>query len=215
MGKGSRISSAEAIGAFIRRGTCSEALFAVLNRAWGHPLPHEEQASAPLAGGIVQHGRQCGMIWGATLAAGAEAHRRFGAGPQAEVMATLAAARVASSFRAQNGATDCQDITGLNIKSTPLQMTVYFLLKGGTISCFRVSGRYAPLALAEIEAAFADARIKPPAAPVSCAAALARRLGASEPHAIMAAGLAGGIGLSGGGCGALGAAIWLGGVNTL
>jgi hypothetical protein len=38
-------------------------------------------------------------------------------------------------------------------------------------------------------------------------------MGASEKHATMAAGLAGGIGLSGGGCGALGAAIWILGMN--
>jgi hypothetical protein len=41
---------------------------------------------------------------------------------------------------------------------------------------------------------------------------LAQRVGASELHTVMAAGLAGGIGLSGGACGALGAAIWLSGV---
>jgi len=41
------------------------------------------------------------------------------------------------------------------------------------------------------------------------AAMLARRMGASDRHAVMAAGLAGGIGLSGGACGALGAAIWI------
>ena len=38
---------------------------------------------------------------------------------------------------------------------------------------------------------------------------LARNMGASDMHTIMAAGFAGGIGLSGGACGALGAAIWL------
>jgi len=44
---------------------------------------------------------------------------------------------------------------------------------------------------------------------------LARKMGASGMHKVMAAGLAGGIGLSGGGCGALGAAIWLLGVDSL
>ena len=34
-------------------------------------------------------------------------------------------------------------------------------------------------------------------------------MGASDLHTVMAAGLAGGIGLSGGACGALGAAIWI------
>jgi hypothetical protein len=40
-------------------------------------------------------------------------------------------------------------------------------------------------------------------------------MGASDLHTVMASGLAGGIGLSGGGCGALGATIWLLGVNSL
>jgi len=44
---------------------------------------------------------------------------------------------------------------------------------------------------------------------VSCAALVARRLGASDLHAVMAAGFAGGIGLCGGACGALGAVVWL------
>jgi hypothetical protein len=42
---------------------------------------------------------------------------------------------------------------------------------------------------------------------------LAQKMGASDMHAVMAAGLAGGIGLSGGACGALGAAIWVIGMN--
>ena len=40
-------------------------------------------------------------------------------------------------------------------------------------------------------------------------------MGASDAHAVMAAGLAGGIGLSGLACGALAAALWLQGVNSL
>ena len=40
-------------------------------------------------------------------------------------------------------------------------------------------------------------------------------MGASELQVVMAAGLAGGIGLSGGACGALGAAIWLVGLKSL
>ncbi len=38
---------------------------------------------------------------------------------------------------------------------------------------------------------------------------LAQKMGVSDVHLVMAAGLAGGIGLSGGACGALGAAIWI------
>jgi hypothetical protein len=42
---------------------------------------------------------------------------------------------------------------------------------------------------------------------------LAQKMGESDMHTVMAAGLAGGIGLSGGACGALGAAIWIIGMN--
>lgn len=42
---------------------------------------------------------------------------------------------------------------------------------------------------------------------------LAEKAGQSDMHQVMAAGLAGGIGLSGGGCGALGTAIWIHAMN--
>lgn len=68
---------------------------------------------------------------------------------------------------------------------------------------------FARAARDEIDAALADGQPEAPAPPASCAALLAQKMGASDMHTVMAAGLAGGIGLSGGACGALGAAIWL------
>jgi hypothetical protein len=72
-----------------------------------------------------------------------------------------------------------------------------------------MTASYARVARSEMDAVFCDGRVEAPAPPVSCAALLAQKMGASDLHAVMAAGLAGGIGLSGGACGALGAAIWL------
>lgn len=211
----SRISSMGTMGAFLAKGTCSQTAASVLNSASGHPLPAEERAADPLAGGIAQHGYQCGLIWGAVLAAGAEAFRRFGDGPEAETKAILAAQRIVESYRAQNKTIDCGEITGLNEESTPMQMTSYFLLKGGMVGCLRMAARYVPVARSEIGAALSAEPAETPCAPVSCAAVLARRLGASGMHAVMAAGFAGGIGLSGGGCGALGAAIWIAQMNAI
>jgi hypothetical protein len=147
------------------------------------------------------------MVWGSALAAGAEAHRRLGAGSRAEAAAIAGARRVVESFRARNGAVDCFDLTGTDFGSKA-QIWRY-LLSGKPIACFRMAARYAPVAFAEIRAALGDGPAEAPQAPVSCAALLARRLGASELHAVTAAGLAGGIGLCGGACGALGAAVWL------
>ena len=203
---------AHTIGTFLNGRACSDTLYHVLGEAFDQPMrprPAEERACVPLAGGIVQHGYQCGIVWGSALAAGAEAYRRLGAGSRAEVAAVLAAQRVVESFRGRHGSIDCVDITGIDKSSSTWRMISYFLIKGGSIGCFRMAGRSAPLAFREIEAAFAEQPAELPAAPVSCAALLACRLGASELHQTMAAGLAGGIGLSGGGCGALGAAIWL------
>jgi Putative redox-active protein (C_GCAxxG_C_C) len=87
-------------------------------------------------------------------------------------------------------------------------------LKGGPIGCFRLAANYAPLAFDEIDAALSDKPIETLNPPISCAAMLARQMGASDLHTVMAAGLAGGIGLSGGACGALGAAIWLISLNN-
>jgi hypothetical protein len=169
----------------------------------------EEQTVFSLAGGIMQHGYQCGMIWGATLAAGAQAYRQFGPGPQAEVGAIRAAQRLVESFQKQNKEINCLEITDIDNSSSGLQMFTYFFIKGGTIQCGRMAINYAPVAFYTINAALAAAQIDPPVPPVSCAALVAQKMGVSDKHQAMAAGLAGGIGLCGGGCGALGAAIWI------
>ena len=203
------ISTMGTVGAFLNRRACSDTLFHVLSDAFDHPLLPEERAAMPLAGGIMQHGYQCGMIWGAALAAGAEAYRRFGPGPQAEAKAIIAARRIVESFRTLNQHTNCLEITDIDKSSSTMQMITYFLIKGGTIHCFRMAARYAPVAYNEINAALSEESAEVPSPPVSCAAVLAQKLGESDLHSVMAAGLAGGIGLSGGACGALGAAIWI------
>lgn len=182
-----------------------------MNRAFGCPSKAEERAAGPLAGGIVRNGYQCGMVWGSALAAGAEAYRRFGAGHLAERASLIAAQRIVDSFRAQNGAVDCFDLTNTDFGSTA-QIWRY-LLSGKPIGCFRMAARYAPVAFVEIRAALGGEQADAPTVPVSCAAVVARRLGASDSQAVTVAGFAGGIGLSGGACGALGAAVWLDALN--
>jgi len=206
------ISSIKTVGTFIKTGTCSEALCNVLDRAFGHPLKIEEHASMPLAGGIMQHGYQCGLIWGATLAAGAQAYRLFGPGPQAETGAVIAAQRLVESFCARNSSINCLELTDTQWQK-PKQMLKYFI-KGGTIRCFSMATKFAPAAFGVINTAFFEKHIPAPSPPVSCSAMLARKMGVSEMHQVMAAGFAGGIGMSGGACGALGAAIWIIGMNS-
>jgi hypothetical protein len=190
----------------------------VVDASYGYPLKVEEAASAPLAGGILGHGYQCGMLWGASLAAGAEAHRRCGPGPQAEAAAIMASQKLLGTFqtRTQNEI-NCFEVTEFNFKeNVQLLPILRFFVKGGKVgtgACFRLAAGYAPDAFSTMDEALAEELPQAPDAPVSCAAVLARAMGASEQHAVMCSGFAGGIGLSGGGCGALGAAIWLTAMN--
>jgi len=187
----------------------------VLNSAFNRSLKTEEKAAMPLAGGLVQHGFQCGMIWGASLAAGAQAYRLLGVGPRAEATAIIVAQRLVESFRILNRDINCFEITGLDKSSSTIQMINYFIIKGGILNCFRKAVRYAQIAFGEINTSLSKVHLEVPPPPVSCTAILAKKMGLSDLQTVMSAGLAGGIGLSGGACGALGAATWIIGMNSL
>ena len=71
----------------------------VLDHAMDNSLSREEHASRHLAGGIANHGYQCGMPWGAALFTGAQIYRMYGSGPQAEAASILAAQKIEALFR--------------------------------------------------------------------------------------------------------------------
>ncbi len=208
------ISTFETVGPFLKKG-CAPALFHVISRAFDHPMTDEERATAPLMGGIMQHGYQCGQLWGATLAAGAQIYRELGTGPAAEAKAIVTAQKLVESFRARNKEIDCGELTGLDETSSNMQLFTHFLLKGGTARCCAMGAKYAPVAFGDINTTLADDSGEALPSPISCTAELAKKAGASDMHVAMVAGFAGGIGFSGGACGALGAAIWLSGLNRL
>jgi hypothetical protein len=191
----------------------------VVDSSFDHPLNLEEGAAAPLAGGILGNGYQCGMLWGAVLAGGAQVYQLFGSGAQAETRAILTAQRMVEVFRKRNKNINCSEITDMHWKGNSgrdlAAQALKFILKGGPIACFSMSASYARLAYNEAYTTFSDEPLEAIPPPVSCAALVAQQMGASELHAVMAAGFAGGIGLSGGGCGALGAAIWIIGMDYM
>jgi hypothetical protein len=187
----------------------------VVDDSFGNPLKLEEKATMILAGGIATQGYQCGMLWGAALAAGAQAYQLYGSGRQAEAAAINGAQRAVESFRAlSNNEINCLEITEINFQGNNQALPILkFFVKGGPIGCFRMAARYAPVAYSEIDFALSENHFVAPSPRVSCTAMLAQKMGLSEMHVVMAAGLAGGIGFSGGACGALGAAIWIKGMN--
>jgi hypothetical protein len=186
----------------------------VVDAAFDHPMKPEEKAAAPLAGGIVNNGYQCGMLWGAALAAGAQAYALFGPGPKAETAAVLATQKLVDTFRHRNKEEiNCFEITSMNMQGkTELKPVLKFFIRGGPIFCLSMAAAYARETFRDINL-ISDLPIEAPAPPVSCASLLAQKMGLSEMHTVMAAGFAGGIGLSGGACGALGAAIWIAGMQ--
>jgi hypothetical protein len=177
-----------------------------MNREYGSPRPTHENAVDPLAGGIAQQGYQCGMLWGAAMGAGAESYRRFRNPGTAIGMAILATQKIQESFIEHAKSPDCIDIsnTDWNKKFSILK----FLITGKMVTCFKLAGRWAPAALQAAEEGLSQDQSQLPEDSVSCASEVVRQLGGSEEEAVMVAGFAGGLGLSGNACGALSAAIW-------
>jgi hypothetical protein len=200
----------DAIRVFIKKGTCSQTLCFILNREFGHPKENEERATDPLAGGLMQKGQQCGMLWGATLAAGAESFRRNSNREKAIGAAMTAAKHLVESLEKRAKSVNCNDITGCDFTKKSGLWKAFFL--GRFIRCFKLAGRWAPEAIQAATTGLALAPTALPEHPLSCAAEVVRMMGGSDEEMVMVAGFAGGIGLSGNACGALGAAIWM---NTL
>ncbi len=193
---------------FFKKGTCSRTLFFILNREFGFPLEAEERAVDPLAGGIIQQGYQCGMLWGSALALGAEARRRFPADSgRAADLAIRATRLVRASFVERNKSPDCFDIAACDW-SKKLDLARY-MISGKFWSCFKLAENWVPEA---ITAARQGLELETTAGPVpaqNCASKLVGLLGGSDHEMALVAGFAGGIGLGGDACGALAAAIWL------
>ncbi len=192
---------------FWKKGTCSQALCFLLDREFGYVKENEERASDPLAGGIWRRGHQCGMLWGSVLAAGAEAFRRHPDRDRAIGAAMTASRRLVESFTNRTGSADCREITGCDWTSA--WSIAKHMLTGRVFRCFTLAEKWAPEAILAAGEGLAGDMTGQPGRPLSCASEVAGKMGASDEEMALVAGFAGGIGLSGNACGALGAAIWM------
>jgi len=192
---------------FLKKGTCSQTLCFLLDREFGQLKPNEERAADPLAGGLLQGGHQCGMLWGAALAVGAESFRRHTDRDQAIGAAMAATRHLVESFERRAKSVNCRDITGCDF--TNRSGLLKALLLGRFIRCFRLEATWAPEAIQAAREGLDRAHADASPSPRSCASEVAKKMGASDEEMVMVAGFAGGIGLSGHGCGALGAAVWM------
>ena len=199
---------------FWKCGACSRAMFHLLNHKFDNAEPEEEKAADLLAGGIAMKGYQCGMLWGGALAIGAESFRRYNDKNEATAAAINASKHLIESFHNRAGTVNCRDITKVDWKKK--SHFVIFLLKtiaqGFVFSpCFKFIGKWTPEAIQAANKGLSEIKEQNKSSNqpcISCASEVLNKMGASDEACIAVAGLAGGIGLSGNGCGALSAIIW-------
>lgn len=201
-----KVREQDAKKVFRKLGTCSRTFFYLLNREFGYNNEVSERAADPLAGGILEEGYQCGMLWGASLAVGAEAHRTCAHLSQAIAVSVEATRNLMESFEKQEQTVQCREITRCDFHNR--FSFAKYMLSGRFLHCFDLAQKWAPDAVKEAKKALKQ-RPHDFEFCMSCASEVVRKMGASEEEMVMVSGFAGGLGLSGGGCGALAAVLWM------
>ncbi len=195
---------------FWKCGACSHAMFHLINDAFDNVKLPEEKASDILAGGMALKGHQCGMLWGGSLAIGTEAYKRYEDEDETIAKNIYASALLMQSFYRRKHAVNCREISKVDWNNK-FQLATYMLkivAQGFVYSpCFNLIVRWTPEAVEAVKKGFSETiRYNKPC--FSCASEVVKKMGGTYEECIMVAGFAGGIGLSGHGCGALAAAIW-------
>lgn len=194
---------------FMTKGSCSQALCFLLNREFDHHMPEHEKAMDPFAGGLLLLGHQCGMLWGSAMAAGMQAARLYPDPGHAAAVAVTSSMELVKSYHCRTGSVNCRDVCGHDFtkKVDLFKFMLKFILHINR-SCLDLADTWTP----EAYQALSESLHRVPEftlQPVCCASITAKKMGASDEEALMVAGFAGGIGLSGNACGALGAAVWV------
>ena len=197
---------------FKEKGTCSRTFAYILNKEFSNTQDQYEQALDPLAGGVMRKGQQCGMLWGSVLAIGTEAYKKTNKIQNAMYLALLSTNKLMDSFVNNTQSVNCREITGCNMDSF-FGMAKYMIkvtLQGMNNSkCFKLAEDWAPDAIKSAKEGLNQNVVENPNNTMNCAALVVEKLGATDKEMVMVSGFAGGMGLSGNGCGALAAAIWM------
>ena len=190
---------------FLTIGTCSHTMFYLLNHETGLRINDEERASDLLAGGLLAKGYQCGMLWGASLAAGNQTYKQCTDINKSMYTAIKISQGIIKSFSNRSKCVNCRDFTKCNW-SNPLSIAKYFVT-GGYLKCMNFIANWTPDAFDIIKNNSSNTSSTTLKC-LSCASEVITKAGGTEKEAVLVSGFAGGIGLSGHACGALGAAIW-------
>jgi len=199
---------------FKESGTCSKTFFHLLNREFGHQRDRdsEETAADPLAGGLMQKGHQCGMLWGASLSIGMESYHRCKLPDGAITLAIETTKQVTESFNKEAGTLNCRDITKCNMESFfgMTKFMIKIMLKGmDNSTCFNLAEKWTPEVIETVKKGLRQDENKEYALALSCASEVVKMMGGNAEEIVTVAGFAGGLGLTGSACGALSAAVWM------
>ena len=195
---------------FWKCGSCSGAMFHLLNHEFANHKENEEKALDLLAGGVAQKGYQCGMLWGGALAVGTESFHRYSDNSDAIASAITASHHIVASFNKRNKSVNCRDISGVEWENKREFVTfmVKTIMRGFIYSpCFNLIAKWTPEAIQAANNGMSEKAVHSKPC-MSCATETVKKMGGSNEESVMVAGFAGGIGLSGNACGALSAAIW-------
>jgi hypothetical protein len=191
---------------FFSKGSCSQSTSFILNREFFDNRETEELASSLLAAGPNQDGHQCGILWGSALSAGAKSSRTFKDINDATFAAITVTQELIKSFEIRTKCVNCREITKCNWKK-PWGALKYFAT-GKVFTCLDNIDKWIPEAINIINENQSKPYCKSTNCTLSCASEVIKKMGATEEEMVIVAGFAGGIGLSGQACGALGAVIW-------
>jgi hypothetical protein len=196
---------------FKKCGACSHLFLHLLNREFGYINQEMEYASDPLAGGMMK-GYQCGMLWGSSLAVGTESYRRYSDINMAMASTIKITGMLMESFVKRTESVNCSDVSPVDFtrKGGMAKFMLNMALQGGlkNTACFDLAENWAPEAIQVATRGFSEAP-NTPSECLSCASEVVQKMGGTKEEISTVAGLAGGMGLKGHACGALGAAIWM------
>jgi hypothetical protein len=196
---------------FKKCGACSHLFLHLLNREFGYSNQLMEYASDPLAGGMMK-GYQCGMLWGSSMAVGTESYRRYSDTNMAVANAIKVTRQLMESFVERTESVNCSDVSPVDFtkKGGMAKFMINMALQGGlkNTACFDLAENWAPEAIQVATTGFSEAP-NTPSECLSCASEVVQKMGGTKEEISTVAGLAGGMGLKGHACGALGAAIWM------
>jgi hypothetical protein len=189
--------------------SCAESMLNLFNMASGIEQQDAEQAIDPLNAGILlEMDGGCGIIWGAVMAAGIRAAKRFEKKEDACSAALHASIEIMSAYVSSGVPMDCNRILDMDRWNF-----FSYLAKGKMNVCLSIAEKWAPQFDEIIDKSLDDFKPKQMQKCINCSVNAFNSVGKGIGLALSretpwVAGFAGGIGLQGSTCAAISSAVF-------